>query len=304
MVQTVIQLSQNGYFAGAREHTLRGKRNTSSRKCTPSITTPVRPPCVKLSVPTFSTHSTYRSIRRDSKCSSARNADTDSLTVSDAEERTLAITSGMSARGQKATPEEQAELATALAVLEEDGGEIESPVSSAEIEGNWTLLYTSKSQFDIRNPLGRRVDGTTPGIEGVFEALFGKSAEALQQGIASSSSPIQRTITSIDAVTVRQDIRLKDTTDPRVDQMVLVGDVGFLRLSAAASAEGDRRINFTFDLAYFEFNSLPFPRIPYPVPFKLLGDEAKGWLDTLYLSPKLRVTRGNKGTVFVLKKVD
>eukprot|EP00854_Cymbomonas_tetramitiformis_P005577 gene5577-6764_t len=210
----------------------------------------------------------------------------------------------MSARGQKATPEEQAELATALAVLEEDGGEIESPVSSAEIEGNWTLLYTSKSQFDIRNPLGRRVDGTTPGIEGVFEALFGKSAEALQQGIASSSSPIQRTITSIDAVTVRQDIRLKDTTDPRVDQMVLVGDVGFLRLSAAASAEGDRRINFTFDLAYFEFNSLPFPRIPYPVPFKLLGDEAKGWLDTLYLSPKLRVTRGNKGTVFVLKKVD
>ena len=27
------------------------------------------------------------------------------------------------------------------------------------------------------------------------------------------------------------------------------------------------------------------------VPFKLLGDEAKGWLDTTYLSPRLRISR-------------
>ena len=27
------------------------------------------------------------------------------------------------------------------------------------------------------------------------------------------------------------------------------------------------------------------------MPFKLLGDEAKGWLDTTYLSPRLRISR-------------
>ncbi|KAG9136297.1 hypothetical protein Leryth_003884 [Lithospermum erythrorhizon] len=47
------------------------------------------------------------------------------------------------------------------------------------------------------------------------------------------------------------------------------------------------------------------PRVPYPVPFKLLGDEAKGWLDTTYLSQSgnIRISRGNKGTTFVLQKV-
>ncbi len=47
--------------------------------------------------------------------------------------------------------------------------------------------------------------------------------------------------------------------------------------------------------AAFTFNALPF-KVPYPVPFRLLGDEAKGWIDITYLSPdgKLRLTRGNK----------
>lgn len=38
--------------------------------------------------------------------------------------------------------------------------------------------------------------------------------------------------------------------------------------------------------------------VPYPVPFRLLGDEAKGWLDTTYLSHSgnLRISRGNKVT--------
>lgn len=80
---------------------------------------------------------------------------------------------------------------------------------------------------------------------------------------------------------------------------------GLLRLSAAASTTPDnpQRIDFAFDLAYFESPVLPF-RVPYPVPFKLLGDEAKGWLDTTYLSDDLRISRGNKGTTFILKRVE
>jgi pimeloyl-ACP methyl ester carboxylesterase len=36
------------------------------------------------------------------------------------------------------------------------------------------------------------------------------------------------------------------------------------------------------------------------VPFDLLGDNAKGWLQTEYITPKLRLSRGNKGSLFVL----
>ncbi|XP_061348557.1 probable plastid-lipid-associated protein 12, chloroplastic isoform X2 [Gastrolobium bilobum] len=74
-------------------------------------------------------------------------------------------------------------------------------------------------------------------------------------------------------------------------------------IQAAASIEDGKRILFRFNRAAFSFKFLPF-KIPYPVPFKLLGDEAKGWLDTTYLSHSgnLRISRGNKGTTFVLQK--
>ncbi|KAJ0019983.1 hypothetical protein Pint_31318 [Pistacia integerrima] len=72
---------------------------------------------------------------------------------------------------------------------------------------------------------------------------------------------------------------------------------------AEASIKNGKRILFRFDRAAFSFKFLPF-KVPYPVPFRLLGDEAKGWLDTTYLSPSgnLRISRGNKGTTFVLQK--
>lgn len=36
----------------------------------------------------------------------------------------------------------------------------------------------------------------------------------------------------------------------------------------------DKRIDFWFDQAAFKLGFLPF-KIPYPVPFRLLGDETK-----------------------------
>ena len=61
------------------------------------------------------------------------------------------------------------------------------------------------------------------------------------------------------------------------------------------------RVDFQFDKAAFAFRALPF-KLPYPVPFKLLGDETKGWIDVTYLSKdgKLRLTRGNKGVPAML----
>lgn len=45
----------------------------------------------------------------------------------------------------------------------------------------------------------------------------------------------------------------------------------------------DMRIDFQFDKAAFSFSFLPF-KVPYPVPFKLLGDETKVRLTVLCLT--------------------
>lgn len=214
--------------------------------------------------------------------------------TADAETRLLELVGNTKGRGQKASPEELQAIGEALSALEQDGG-IPNPVLSPVIQGDWELLYTSKSKFDIKNPLGRRVDGSKPGVEGLFGVMFKEADEA------TSSSPIQRTVTSIDGITITQEIVL-DGPDPRVDQRVVFGSDYFLRLSASAGTQPESepsKIFFTFDLAYFQLGPI---RIPYPVPFKLLGDEARGWLDTVYLSEQLRVSRGNKGTTFVLRR--
>jgi hypothetical protein len=128
-------------------------------------------------------------------------------------------------------------------------------------------VFTSKSKFDITNPLGSRVDGSTPGVEGVFR-LFG----APQGPVSASSSPIQRSVTAIEGLSITQSIELGE--NGRVDQRVGLGDSAYLRLSASASTEPDqstRRIDFTFDLAYFQLGPV---RIPYPVslPFHHRSD--------------------------------
>lgn len=80
--------------------------------------------------------------------------------------------------------------------------------------------------------------------------------------------------------------------------MVFIVHYSFsLSPQAAASIKDGKRILFQFDRAAFSLKFLPF-MVPYPVPFRLLGDEAKGWLDTTYLSHSgnLRISRGNKVT--------
>ncbi|XP_058001586.1 probable plastid-lipid-associated protein 12, chloroplastic isoform X3 [Hevea brasiliensis] len=132
-------------------------------------------------------------------------------------------------------------------------------------------------------------------IEGCWQLMF-----TTRPGTA---SPIQRTFVGVDFFSVFQDVYLR-TNDPRVSNIVRFSDaIGELKVEAAAAIENGKRIIFQFDRAAFSFNFLPF-KVPYPVPFRILGDEAKGWLDTTYLSPSgnLRISRGNKGTTFVLQK--
>ncbi|GAV88454.1 PAP_fibrillin domain-containing protein [Cephalotus follicularis] len=170
---------------------------------------------------------------------------------------------GIQGRGRSASPQQLNDVESAVKILEGLEG-IPDPTSSSLIEGSWQLMFT-----------------TRPG----------------------TASPIQRTFVGVDFFSVFQEIYLQ-TNDPRVSNIVKFSDViGELKVEAAASIKDGKRILFQFDRAAFSFKFLPF-KVPYPVPFRLLGDEAKGWLDITYLSQSgdLRISRGNKGTTFVLQK--
>jgi len=204
-------------------------------------------------------------------------------------------------RGSKLSAEVNGKIESIISYLESSQSESPvDPIYSPAIDGCWKLLYTS-----------------SPG----------------------TNSPIQRTFTAFDSIGIYQVINLINTTNsflpgclPDVSNTVIFNNQARLRVTALASTarkpiivprRGDgrilglnlfgvsssaaprrptERIDFSFQEARFEFNSLPWS-IPYPVPFKLLGDEAKGWIDVTYLSGRFRVSRGNKGTVFLLEKV-
>ena len=180
------------------------------------------------------------------------------------------------------------------------------------LHGTWRLAHASKSAFDPRAPLGRRTDATTPGLEAAFATLFddaNASANASGRG-RGSSSPIQRAVLSKlsdGGFAVRQGVRLRgEARKRRVDQAVCFGDgYGWFRLSANARLDArEGRIDYGFDLAYVDLKKPIAVRVPYPVPFRLLGKEAMGYLTCDYVGDGVRVCTGNKGTTFVFVKED
>lgn len=141
-------------------------------------------------------------------------------------------------------------------------------------------------------------------------------------GKSKTSSVIQRTIVAsetaaeIQQVIIGQSGRI-DMLPPlhvitRVDLRPSLGAILNLR-AAVTSVEGNR-LNIRFVQGWFAFMQFPvwcggakLPQhinIPYPIPFRLLGKKACGWLDSTYLQHDLRVSRGNRGTVFILTRVD
>ena len=156
---------------------------------------------------------------------------------------------------------------------------------------------------------------------------------------ANTASPIQRKAVSSSAFPIFQDIIVNDSGNLIVSQVVKFNEKNELKVDALASTAAypleelterkgdgrvfglnilgvsvvgdealeddsrpDSRIDFVFDEGRFEFGS-DFS-IPYPVPFRLpiLRDAVKGWIDITYLSDTMRISRGNKGTTFILVK--
>ncbi|CAM9550464.1 unnamed protein product, partial [Ectocarpus fasciculatus] len=179
----------------------------------------------------------------------------------------LSAIEGVQGRGRDVTQEQRELVDKAVEALESDGG-VPSAASSPLVDGRWRLIFT-----------------TTPG----------------------TASPVQRSFVGVDGFAIYQDIDLFSEVPPTVTNVVDFGPrVGQLRVTALASTpsrpmegfvprKGDGRffglnilgvsqttppedpsgrIDFQFDEAGFDFEALPF-NIPYPVPFRLFGDEVR-----------------------------
>jgi len=242
----------------------------------------------------------HGSTRKSSSCLPNRRAQLPSLLRATArlEAQTTIVENLASVKGRGKEGLSTSQLSAIEAAVKEleSAKGIQDPTSSGKLDGRWKLLYT-----------------TRPG----------------------TASPIQRTFIGVDSFTVYQDIEnLGVAGKARVNNVVMFGkngSIGQLKVEAEANTDSNPlpgftprrgaglalfgksssepparknlRIDFQFDRAAFDFKRFPI-KIPYPVPFKLLGDETKGWIDITYLSEDgtFRLTRGNKGTLFILAR--
>eukprot|EP00184_Porphyridium_aerugineum_P003083 CAMPEP_0184707812 /NCGR_PEP_ID=MMETSP0313-20130426/37459_1 /TAXON_ID=2792 /ORGANISM="Porphyridium aerugineum, Strain SAG 1380-2" /LENGTH=252 /DNA_ID=CAMNT_0027169393 /DNA_START=34 /DNA_END=792 /DNA_ORIENTATION=+ len=134
-----------------------------------------------------------------------------------------------------------------------------------------------------------------PVLEGHWRVLFTSRPN--------SASPIQRFVVGSKVQNVFQELVLNDVQKNTFRNTVKLPGDGILVVEAAIEATDaeKNRLQVRFVNAFFYFKNFNL-RFPYPVPFRLLGKKAQGWLDTTYCDQDLRISRGNRGSLFVLKR--
>jgi len=98
--------------------------------------------------------------------------------------------------------------------------------------------------------------------------------------------------------------------DPRADgskwqNVVAFGEGNQLVIEAVLEGVKDHKsFYYRFSGGFFKLKG--GRRIPYPVPFEVLErlrpGQTQGWFSTEYLDEDLRISAGNKGSVFVLRR--
>lgn len=137
-----------------------------------------------------------------------------------------------------------------------------------------------------------------------------------------NASPIQRAFLSASSAApqIEQYIfgpQLSMTSLPatdlvtRIDMRSSLGAV--LNVHALITSVDGCMLHVTVKQGWFSFERLPQwfggarlsrpLRVPYFVPFRMLGKKANGWQKITYLDDHVRITRGNLGSCFVLTKI-
>jgi hypothetical protein len=185
--------------------------------------------------------------------------------------------------------------------LEQQGesSSIRDPAISDQLYGRWKLLYTTNA--DTSSPIQRKAVDTEK-FPIYQDIVFDAKGQLKVNQIVQFSDSV---VLSVDALASTPLFPLPELTERKGTGKIL--GLNILGVSVvgeeAAPKNPNARINFVFDEGNFDIANGKF-RIPYPVPFRLpiLRDAVKGWIDITYMSDRLRISKGNKGTTFVLLK--
>jgi len=201
-----------------------------------------------------------------------------------AEARLLELLSGTEGRGAALTADEDAEVHRRATELEADstsGATNDSPL----LPGRWRVLYQGK-------PGGEKTEFFS--LESWRKYLSGDGPSPIQN-LVSGSSTVSR---------LYQVVELSEGGEAgRINNVVDLSPRAVIAIEAELEGKpSPSRLGFRFSGGRVLVRTLwnATLNLPYPVPFDLLGDNAKGWLQTDYLSPSLRLSRGKKGSLFVL----
>jgi PAP_fibrillin len=190
---------------------------------------------------------------------------------------------------------------TELVLALEKTKSIPAPAVADEVYGRWKLIHTNNA--NTASPIQRKaVDSSRFAI--YQDIVFNDKNQLVVSQVVKFSETAEL---KVDALASTSAYPLAELTERRGDGRILgLNILGVSKVGDEAEEDKgrpDSRINFVFDEGNFELGGL---KIPYPVPFRLpvLRDAVKGWIDITYMSDRVRVSRGNKGTAFVLVKED
>lgn len=176
------------------------------------------------------------------------------------------------------------------------------PAIAPQVYGRWRLIYSTNT--DTSSPIQRKaVDSDAFPI---YQDIIVDEAtqRLLVKQVVQFSDVLQL---SVDALASTAAYPLPELSERQSTGKVLGFNIlGVSLVGEEAQPDPNRpnsRIYFVFDEGKFDFRNGTFS-LPYPVPFRspLFRDWVKGWIDITYLSDRVRISRGNKGTTFVLVK--
>lgn len=203
-------------------------------------------------------------------------------------------------------------ISSLVSQLEASSLSIPRPAIAPQIYGRWRLLQTTNA--DTASPIQRKAVDTTK-FDIFQDIVFADSDDDNDENSSNKRLLVRQIVKfndqnelSVDALASTSAYPLPELVDREGTGKILGLNILGVSLVGKEAEEDpsrpDARVKFVFDEGKFNLfgGSLV---VPYPVPFRnpLFRDAVKGWIDVTYLSDRIRISRGNKGTTFVLKKV-
>lgn len=209
------------------------------------------------------------------------------MSAASKEAELLQVLSGTSGRGAKLSFADEASVHSLANELESDfvaSSKSSDTNDSPLLPGRWRVLYQGK-------PGGEKTEFFS--VESWKKYLSGDGPSPIQN-LVSGSSSVSR---------LYQVVQFEDANAGRILNVVDASPAAVVAIEAKLEGRPQpNRLGFRFSGGSILLRTLwnGTLALPYPVPFELLGDNAAGWLQTDYLSAELRLSRGNKGSLFVL----